>query len=78
MPLFEYECRDCGRTFEAFVTTQRAAGCPACQGTNLKKLLSSPGMVGVSADPGAKDASFPAGSCGAGGAGCACRGDTLN
>ena len=73
MPIFEYECRDCGRTFEAFVTTERTAGCPACQSTHLTKLLSSPGMVGVSADPQAKDNSFPTGACGAGGAGCACR-----
>ena len=47
MPLFEYACRGCGRQFEAFVTAARAAACPACEGTDLQKLLSSPGMVGA-------------------------------
>lgn len=47
MPMFEYACRGCGRQFETFVTADRAAACPACQGTDLQKLLSSPGMVGT-------------------------------
>ena len=51
MPLFEYQCRDCGKPFEAFVTTARTAACPACDGTNLTKLLSRLGMVGVAAAP---------------------------
>ncbi len=46
MPLFEYECRGCGRQFEAFVSADRAPLCPACDGEELQKLLSSPGMVG--------------------------------
>ena len=78
MPLFEYECRDCGRTFEAFVTAERIAGCPACQSANLTKLLSRPGMVGVSAGSQPRENSLPAGSCGAGGPGCACRANALN
>jgi len=51
MPLFEYECRDCEKSFEAFVTTDRPATCPTCTGTNLRKLLSRLGMVGVAAGP---------------------------
>jgi putative FmdB family regulatory protein len=47
MPLFEYACRSCGRQFEAFVTTDRAAACPGCQSADLEKQLSSPGMVGT-------------------------------
>jgi putative FmdB family regulatory protein len=76
MPLFEYECRDCGRTFEAFVTADRTAGCPACQGTNLTKLLSSPGMVGRSGDSRSARSLPMSGGCGAGGEGCACRAGT--
>jgi putative FmdB family regulatory protein len=72
MPIFEYLCHDCGREFEAFVTGERKAACPSCQGANLGKLLSRPGMVG------AADRSQPSpepsfGGCGAGGASCACR-----
>jgi putative FmdB family regulatory protein len=73
MPLFEYRCRDCGHTFEAFVTAARPAGCPSCESTNLNKLLSSPGMVGAA--PGRdREASSPGfGGCGAGGETCPCR-----
>ena len=71
MPLFEYACRDCGRQFEAFVTQDRTPACPECQGVDLTKLLSSPGMVGAAAG---KSESFqPSGGCGAGGDSCACR-----
>ena len=47
MPIFEYLCQDCGREFETFVTGERKPSCPGCQGANLGKLLSRPGMVGV-------------------------------
>ena len=74
MPIFEYQCRDCEKPFEAFVTAQRTPECPACHGTNLAKLLSSPGMVGVAAGPraGAGEAcATPAvRGCGTGACGC--------
>ena len=72
MPIFEYRCTECEREFEAFVTTQRTAECPACHGAKLEKLLSSPGMVGAASGAGGAPAPM-AGGCGAGGAGCACR-----
>ncbi len=73
MPIFEYRCTDCEREFEAFVTTDRKAECPACQSANLDKRHSSPGMVG-SSNGGRAETSLPmGGGCGAGGAGCACR-----
>jgi putative FmdB family regulatory protein len=72
MPLFEYECRDCGKPFEAFVTADRAAACPACEGTNLTKLLSRLGMVGVAAAPRGEGCATPAAPmCGGGRCGCA-------
>jgi putative FmdB family regulatory protein len=73
MPLFEYVCRDCRETFETFVTGDRQPSCPACQGANLAKLLSRPGMVGASSDQGARSTEQSFGGCGAGGASCACR-----
>ena len=73
MPMFEYRCGDCNEQFEAFVTTARAAECPACQGANLVKLLSSPGMVGASNGSRSQGSLPMAGGCGAGGASCACR-----
>ena len=73
MPIFEYLCQDCGREFETFVTGERKPACPGCQGVNLGKLLSAPGMVGAGerSSYGATQPSF--GGCGAGGASCACR-----
>ncbi len=71
MPLFEYECRDCGKPFEAFVTAERVPECPACHGSNLAKLLSSPGMVGVASARGESCAMPAAPACGDGRCGCA-------
>jgi putative FmdB family regulatory protein len=77
MPIFEYSCRDCGRQFEAFVTQARTPACPDCEGENLSKMLSRPGMVGAASAR--SEPSFPAsGGCGAGGAGCACRMGDMN
>jgi putative FmdB family regulatory protein len=73
MPIFEYRCADCEREFEAFVTADRTAECPACRGANLVKLLSSPGMVGSN---GSTRPAMPiAGGCGGGAPHCACRTD---
>jgi putative FmdB family regulatory protein len=72
MPIFEYRCADCEREFEAFVTADRTAECPACRGANLVKLLSSPGMVGSN---GATRTAMPMTGCGGGGPHCACRND---
>lgn len=73
MPIFEYTCGDCDRHFEAFVTAERTAECPACHGSNLVKQLSSPGMVGVASGAAPRASAPMQGGCGAGGAGCACR-----
>jgi len=71
MPLFEYECRDCGQPFEAFVTADRMAACPACQSNNLTKLLSRLGMVGVASTRNEGCAMPTAPACGGGRCGCA-------
>jgi putative FmdB family regulatory protein len=72
MPLFEYQCRDCEKPFEAFVTAERKAECPACHGTNLSKLLSTLGMVGTGASASAEACAAPAPMCGARGGRCGC------
>ncbi len=40
MPIFEYECRGCHHQFEILVLPKTEPACPACQGTDLEKLLS--------------------------------------
>ena len=69
MPLFEYRCMDCNRTFESFVTSQRTPECPGCHGANLAKLLSSPGVVGQSTGR-LQAAPQPPAGCGMGTCGC--------
>jgi len=60
MPLFEYVCNDCQRPFEAFVTGERQAACPACQSNNLQKQLS---VFAVSTSS-RSTSSMPSGGCG--------------
>jgi len=40
VPIYEYECRDCGRQFEKLVRSGEAVACPACNGGHLEQLLS--------------------------------------
>jgi putative FmdB family regulatory protein len=45
MPIFEYACKSCGKEFEALVlATTAPPACPACQGTELEKLISAPAI----------------------------------
>jgi putative FmdB family regulatory protein len=45
MPLYEYECRDCGHQFEALVRRGDTPSCPSCKGQDLERLLSVPGGI---------------------------------
>ena len=40
MPLYEYQCADCGHEFEALVLKSNVPPCPACNGTNLEQQIS--------------------------------------
>lgn len=45
MPIYEYECRECGHRFEYLVrSTSPAAECPSCQKKDLKQLISLSAM----------------------------------
>ena len=41
MPIYDYQCRDCGHQFEMVVLRSTAIACPACQSANLEQLLSA-------------------------------------
>lgn len=44
MPLYEYTCRKCERSFETLVTTSDVEGvhCPSCDGQELDRLIGLP------------------------------------
>ncbi len=65
MPLFEYQCRDCGKRFEAFVTGSHKPVCPSCKSENLEKLVSVFGVSASGTTGGWGSASK--GDCGSGG-----------
>jgi len=43
VPIYEYECEDCKKVFEAFVgiNDPPLKNCPHCNGTRVKKLVSN-------------------------------------
>ena len=40
MPIYEYQCEDCGQEFELLVRSDTKLECPTCQSTSLEKQLS--------------------------------------
>jgi putative FmdB family regulatory protein len=47
MPLYEFECRGCGRQFELLVRTGDSPACPSCLSVDLERILS---MFAVSSE----------------------------
>lgn len=46
MPIYEYECPSCGERFERLVKmSDPIPGCPACSGTEVRKLVSAAAFV---------------------------------
>lgn len=41
MPIFEYRCRSCDAVFELLVRSGDLPACPACNGADLERLLTS-------------------------------------
>jgi len=45
MPIYEFECEDCGHRFETLVfSSNEKVSCPKCKGTHLKRLISACGF----------------------------------
>jgi putative FmdB family regulatory protein len=61
MPLYEYECRDCGTRFEYLTRPGQAPRCPSCASTGLQKQLS---VFAVGAGDGQKATGLPPSPCG--------------
>jgi putative FmdB family regulatory protein len=68
MPLYEYVCASCGSRFEQYVRAWGAeVACPACQGRDVEKQLSTFAFTGTAGGPRAAG-----GGCGCGRGGCGC------
>ncbi|HNT37636.1 MAG TPA: zinc ribbon domain-containing protein [Rubrivivax sp.] len=61
MPIYEYQCEECGSEFELLVRSDTRLACPTCDSTQLEKQLS----VFATADATPAPPPFaPCGSCG--------------
>ena len=40
MPIYEYQCCDCGKDFEYLVLGKEKPDCPSCDSKNVAKLMS--------------------------------------
>ena len=40
MPIYEYQCRNCGHEFELIVLRSTVIACPSCNGRDVEQLLS--------------------------------------
>ncbi len=49
MPIYEFQCNECGRTWEILLSPREIdlAACPECGSRNPKRLLSAPAPAGV-------------------------------
>ena len=73
MPLYEYQCSDCGAAFEVLVRSSEKAACPDCGSERLEKQFSVPAapVSGGSSLPVANQAWGGCGKPGCGPGGCA-------
>lgn len=63
MPIYEYACAPCGKSFEAYIlrkTDEAEVACPACGGREVSRQMSRPAAARVSAGGGVP----PPPSCG--------------
>jgi putative FmdB family regulatory protein len=73
MPIYEYRCSDCDRSFETLVSPGRfEAECPKCGGVNLSRELSVFASARSASDGGSSSVSDagPSGGCCGGACGC--------
>lgn len=50
MPIYDYRCNDCDKTFELLIRSSSVPVCPTCGSQQLEKLLSNPVAPGQTAD----------------------------
>jgi putative FmdB family regulatory protein len=69
MPIYEFNCTNCGRDFETLVfSAEESINCPACGSQEARKLMSGFNRAGGSEQMGDM-AAMGGGGCGCGGCG---------
>ena len=71
MPIYEYECKDCGSEFELLIRGKETAICPTCGKSHLTKSFSIPAAHGGGEmkELPSRPAGGGMGACGSGGCG---------
>ena len=70
MPIYDYQCKECGKTYDVFHKVKEVAEdvvCPSCGSTSHTRLLSAPSFsMGTQKDsaPACGDGGCCGGSCG--------------
>lgn len=49
MPIYDFRCNNCNKTFELLVRTSTVQACPTCSSLQLEKLVSLPAPPGKTA-----------------------------
>lgn len=75
MPVFDYKCQDCGKTYDVYHKVREVAEdvlCPSCGSANHKRLMSAPAVsiAGSSSGESSSSLSDAGGSCCCGGGSC--------
>jgi putative FmdB family regulatory protein len=46
MPMYDFECKACGHTFETIARLDERPACPSCQSADTERLMSAPAIGG--------------------------------
>jgi putative FmdB family regulatory protein len=72
MPVYEYRCLTCGKTFELLIRGEAIAACPACETSQVERRMSLPARPAGGKSPDFSKLGPPAGSGGCGSGSCGC------
>ena len=64
MPLYEYECGQCGRRFEMLMRASVVPECPSCGATRVERALSTFAVGGATGAAASATSPAPCGRCG--------------
>ena len=49
MPMYDFECKACGHTFETVAMLDETPACPSCQSADTSRLMGAPAISGKAA-----------------------------